>query len=100
MEGRESTPFGKLLREYRLEAGLSQQVLAERAGLSIRGISDLERGARASPRFETVRLLASALHLDAHARASLLAAARPQRHSDPAASRGPEPPLPQPPTPP
>jgi transcriptional regulator with XRE-family HTH domain len=99
MEGRESTPFGKLLREYRLEAGLSQQVLAERAGLSIRGISDLERGARASPRFETVHLLASALHLDAHARASLLAAARPQRHSDLAASRGTEPALPQPPTP-
>ncbi len=39
-------PFGDLLRRLRLAAGLSQEALAERAGLSARGISDLERGAR------------------------------------------------------
>jgi len=41
--------FGLLLQRYRVAAGLSQEELAERAGLSRRGISDLERGARAFP---------------------------------------------------
>src|SRR5579884_3452685 len=42
-------PFGCLLQRQRLAAGLSQEELAERAGLSRRGISDLERGVRRSP---------------------------------------------------
>ena len=70
--------FGPLLRRLRLVAGLSQEELAERAGLSGRGISDLETGCRATPRPETVRLLADALGLDAAARAALVAAARPE----------------------
>jgi transcriptional regulator with XRE-family HTH domain len=37
------------LRRYRVLAGLSQEALAERAGLSRRGIADLERGARRFP---------------------------------------------------
>ena len=45
--------FGDLLREYRLEADSTQEELAERAGLSKRGISDLERGARTRPQRET-----------------------------------------------
>jgi non-specific serine/threonine protein kinase len=36
------TGFGDLLRHYRLAAGLTQEELAERAGLSSRGVSDLE----------------------------------------------------------
>jgi transcriptional regulator with XRE-family HTH domain len=36
--------FGVSLRHYRLAAGLTQDQLAERAGLRARGISDLERG--------------------------------------------------------
>ncbi len=71
------TPFGQLLRRHRLAAGLSQEDLAERAGLSIRGISDLERGARSIPRLETIRLLADALGLDPDERAALIAATRP-----------------------
>ncbi|MBA2277913.1 MAG: helix-turn-helix transcriptional regulator, partial [Chloroflexia bacterium] len=59
-------------------AGLSQEELAERAGLSARGVSDLERGLRASPRPETVRLLVGALALGADDRASLIAAAHPE----------------------
>ena len=55
--------FGGLLRRYRTAAALSQEELAARAGLSPRGISDLERGARTAPRLETVRLLADALGL-------------------------------------
>ena len=53
--------FGGLLRRHRMAAGLSQEELAERAGLSARGVSDLERGARTAPRLETLRLLADAL---------------------------------------
>jgi len=65
------------LRRYRLAAGSSQETLAERSGLSVRGISDLERGARRFPRLETVRMLADALQLAEPDRAALLAAARP-----------------------
>ncbi len=70
------TPFGAKLKRYRAAAGLTQEELAARAGLSVRGISDLERGRRASPYYDTVRLLADALELDAEDRAILLAAAR------------------------
>ncbi len=74
MNATETSAFGSLLRTYRLAAGLSQEALAERSALSTRGISDLERGARMSPRLETVRLLVDALDLDGTARAALLAA--------------------------
>jgi non-specific serine/threonine protein kinase len=72
----ERSPFGDLLKQHRVRAGLSQDELAERAGLSRRGISDLERGARRWPYPATARRLADALHLDAHERAGLLGAAR------------------------
>jgi predicted ATPase/DNA-binding XRE family transcriptional regulator len=71
------TAFGRMLRRLRSAASLSQEELAERAGLSKRGISDLERGARLAPRLETVRLLADALMLSDVDRQALLAAARP-----------------------
>src|SRR6185437_5214765 len=69
-------PFKDLLRGYRLGAGLSQEALAERAHLSIRTISDLERGVKHWPRPDTVRLLAEALDLALPDRALLAAAAR------------------------
>jgi transcriptional regulator with XRE-family HTH domain len=65
--------FGVLLRQHRAAAGLSQEELAERAGLSRRGISDLERGIRRAPHAGTVRRLAEAMELDRHTRAELLA---------------------------
>jgi transcriptional regulator with XRE-family HTH domain len=75
-EGR--SPFGQLLREFRIAARLSQEALAERAGLSTGGISVLERGARLAPHRDTVSLLAQALELPAADRARLQAAtARP-----------------------
>jgi predicted ATPase/DNA-binding CsgD family transcriptional regulator/DNA-binding XRE family transcriptional regulator len=73
----DSRPFGSVLREVRIAAGLTQEDLAERTGLSVRGISDLERGARSHPHFETVRLLADALELTLPERTALVAAARP-----------------------
>jgi transcriptional regulator with XRE-family HTH domain len=66
---------GTLLRRFREAAGLSQEELAERAGLSARGVSDLERGLRRSPYPATLRRLALALELPPEDRALLLAAA-------------------------
>ncbi|HEV2072576.1 MAG TPA: LuxR C-terminal-related transcriptional regulator [Thermomicrobiales bacterium] len=74
MGTRESSPFGSLLRHYRLAAGLSQETLAELTGLSTRGISDLERGARTAPRLETLRLLAASLGVEGPGLAAFLAA--------------------------
>ena len=68
--------FGALLRRHRLSAGLSQEALAERAGLSVRGLSDLERGARRTPYPDTLRRLSDALGLGDQERQSLLAVAR------------------------
>jgi transcriptional regulator with XRE-family HTH domain len=64
-----------LLQRLRAAAGLSQEELAKRAGLSRRGISDLERGARRTPYPATVRRLSGALGLGLGERAALLAAA-------------------------
>jgi DNA-binding CsgD family transcriptional regulator/transcriptional regulator with XRE-family HTH domain/tetratricopeptide (TPR) repeat protein len=55
--------FGDLLRRARRAAGLSQEQLAERAGVSARGISDLERGVIRTPRKDTLALIAEALAL-------------------------------------
>src|SRR5215213_7355075 len=68
--------FGGLLRSYRVAAGLTQEELAERAGVSTRGVSDLERGAHGLPRKDTLQLLLDALTLPPTDRAALVAAAR------------------------
>lgn len=78
----ENTPdFGTVLKRYRVANGLTQEQLAERAGLSVRGISDLERGARVQPRAYTVHQLADALGLAAADRAQFEAAARAEAHA-------------------
>ena len=65
--------FGDLLRQYRLAAGLTQEGLAERAGLSVHGIQKLERGAT-HPFRDTASRLERALQLEQDDRARLLAA--------------------------
>ena len=70
------SPFAQELRRQRLAHGWTQQELAERAGLSTRAISDLERGTNHSPRLVTVRLLSDALGLAPEERVRLLTAAR------------------------
>jgi predicted ATPase len=76
-EARSNMPgFGKLLRDYRLAAGLSQEALADRARMSIEGISALERGYRRSPQRETRELLAGALALNPQQRRDFELAAR------------------------
>src|SRR5258708_36668997 len=72
----ETPGFGRLLRKYRLAAGLTQDALAEHASLSVRGIADLERGARRFPYAEPVERLAAALHLPTTEPATLQATAR------------------------
>jgi predicted ATPase/transcriptional regulator with XRE-family HTH domain len=71
-----STAFGALLRNHRRAAGLTQAELAERAGLSWRGVNDLERGARRTPHRDTLARLVAALDLTGDERAALEAAAR------------------------
>jgi predicted ATPase/DNA-binding XRE family transcriptional regulator len=66
-----SRTFGDQLRRYRVERGLTQEGLAEHAGLSTRAISDLERGIKLHPRRDTIHLLSMALKLDVPARALL-----------------------------
>jgi transcriptional regulator with XRE-family HTH domain/tetratricopeptide (TPR) repeat protein len=68
--------FGTLLREARRRAGLTQEDLAARSGLSARSISDLERGRTRQPYFRSVTLLADALGVADPVRVSLQEAAR------------------------
>ncbi len=66
--------FGDRLRGLRQVAGLTQEELASRAGLSPNAVSALERGARKQPHPHTVRSLADTLRLSEEERAALLAA--------------------------
>jgi non-specific serine/threonine protein kinase len=87
-----SLEFGGLLKRFRLAAGLSQEALAERAGLSVAAVAALERGRRSHPRAFTVILLADALRLEPADRTALLEAAA----APPAGRASPEPPSPPP----
>jgi predicted ATPase/DNA-binding CsgD family transcriptional regulator/DNA-binding XRE family transcriptional regulator len=55
--------FADVLRHERQAAGLSQEELAERSGLSARAISAIERGVNRAPRRSTLQMLADALAL-------------------------------------
>ena len=67
--------FVGLLRRLRAETRLTQEELAEAAGVSPRSVSDLERGINRTARKETAVLLARALGLPG-AVAELFVAAR------------------------
>ena len=67
--------FAMLLRRYRYDLYLTQEELAELAGLSRRGISDLERGLNRPQRETLVRLLRT-LQIPEAEVATFLAAAR------------------------
>jgi predicted ATPase/transcriptional regulator with XRE-family HTH domain len=77
MKAEAGLQFGELLRQRRRAAGLTQEELAARAGLSARGIADLERGARRTPRRDTVALLIRALGGSPDDEAAFFAATRP-----------------------
>jgi predicted ATPase/DNA-binding XRE family transcriptional regulator len=80
-------PLSDLLRTYRTDARLSQEALAERAGVSARTIGDIETGIARFPRAITISLLAEALGLEPRERDGLRGAAR-RRESATAPPRG------------
>ena len=68
--------FGELLRQLRLDNGLTLETLADRARVAVRTISDLELGKARSPRESTVARLAWGLRLEGPAKARFIAIAR------------------------
>src|SRR5947208_9603267 len=76
-----SATFGDLLRQYRLAVGLTQEGLAERAGLSVHGIQKLERGVT-HPYRATAQRLAAVLQRSPEQEQHFRAALQPvRRHS-------------------
>jgi transcriptional regulator with XRE-family HTH domain len=68
--------FADLLRQLRTEARLTQEELADAAGVSPRSVSDLDPGINRTARKDTALLLAGALSLTGQVRAAFVAAAR------------------------
>jgi tetratricopeptide (TPR) repeat protein/transcriptional regulator with XRE-family HTH domain len=58
--------WSTLLRDLRQASGLTQEQLAERTGLTVRAISNIERGRVARPHRHTLEVLARGLGLAAH----------------------------------
>jgi tetratricopeptide (TPR) repeat protein/DNA-binding XRE family transcriptional regulator len=77
--------FATLLHRHRRAAGLTQEKLAEKAGVSLAAIGALERGVRRYPRPETVNVLAYALGLTSDERTAFAAAARRRKRVRPGA---------------
>ncbi|MFG2933846.1 helix-turn-helix domain-containing protein [Streptomyces achromogenes] len=71
--------FGAVLRRLREKAGLTQDELERRSGVSVSTIRGLETGKRSNPRMTTVQQLADALALRSGDREELLRAAVPGR---------------------
>jgi len=80
--------FGALLRRYRAAAGLTQEELAARTGLTPQAIGLLERGQRQHPQAYTVGRLAEALALTAPEQQAFAAAARHPSPPAPTAGQG------------
>ena len=93
MAAMEMMSLGQLLRYYRRAAELTQGTVAERAGISVRALSDYECDARRVPRKTTLALLSDALALPLEDRARVDAAWR-RRGQAQDARPGTEPPLP------
>src|SRR5437660_4206648 len=93
---RDTSSFGGLLRRLRAAAGLSQEELALRAGLSVPGVGALERGERRRPHLHTVTALADALGISEEERAALVGARErgPDAPAKSPAFRPPAPPTP------
>ncbi|WP_340684089.1 NB-ARC domain-containing protein [Amycolatopsis coloradensis] len=82
--GRAATTFKVLLKGYRVRAGLTQEELAEGSGVSVRAISDMERGIAKSPQRRTIEALAAPLSLTDEELTGLQKVARQGRTSTPA----------------
>lgn len=71
--------LGVLLRGYRIAAHMTQEDLANRAGMNSRTVRDIERGAIRAPRRSSVESLATALSLAEVERSGFLAVAEAAR---------------------
>ena len=97
MDHRIDQKLGASLKKLRLAAGLTQEELAERAGISARTVSDVERGLRTVVHHDTARRLAAALELGDQQRRQFDAVARGRRVNPlPASSTGALPMVPTP----
>jgi tetratricopeptide (TPR) repeat protein/transcriptional regulator with XRE-family HTH domain len=67
--------FGDVLRSHRERLNLTQEALAQRAGLGVRTVREFEAGRVRRPRGQSLRLLAQALALDEDARAGFISLA-------------------------
>lgn len=90
--------FGGLLRTLREARALTQDELAERAGVTVKAVGALERGERRRPYPHTVRALADALDAGPDERAALIASvpARARPAADPPPAPAPVGPPPAP----
>jgi len=75
--------LGRTLKRLRLAAGMTQEELAERAGISARTVSDVERGLRTLVHHDTARRLTSALGLGDEQRLGFEVLARGGPHGRP-----------------
>lgn len=80
---RHQSGFGDTLQRLRLAADLTQEELAERAGVSARLISDIERGIIRRSRRDTVNMLADGLQLAGDERDAFSNIARGKRQPGP-----------------
>ena len=71
------TPLGESLKAFRAAAGLSQEALAERAGVSKAVIKEIETGRTLNPALPRLNALADALGLKADDRDAFFSAASP-----------------------
>jgi transcriptional regulator with XRE-family HTH domain/tetratricopeptide (TPR) repeat protein len=72
--------FGGLLRQYRHRIGFTLEELSAESGVSVRAISNMERGLSLGPQRKTTEAIADALRLDDGDREALLTAAQTGRH--------------------
>jgi len=82
LPGLRSNAFGKLVREYREQMGLSQEVVAERWGYTREYVSLIERGKRKLDQIEQVYRLADILQIP-HERLDAIGKGIPQRKIKP-----------------
>ena len=88
--GREAgESLGRWLRRLREEAGLTQEELAARSGLSVRTVGSLERGRTIKPYPRSIRLLTSTLGLPEEAANELVAQCRTGRDGESASCQPP-----------
>src|SRR6202050_5801064 len=85
MNREDGAPPGRRLRQRREDAGLSQEEVADRSGLGVRTVSNVDRGSIRTPHPRTIRMLGEALGLPANACDELIAEGRASSRSGPVA---------------